>query len=119
MELVTVGQRRGLGLPGGGEPRYVVDVDVPGATVRVGPEADLLAGGVALEWVVWAAGPRRCRARRWWPSAARTVAPARPRRVRRADRPWCASPPRAPGGAGQSVVLYEGDEVMGGGIAAA
>ena len=37
VELVTVGQRRGLGLAGGeGAPRYVVDVDVSTATVTVG-----------------------------------------------------------------------------------
>ena len=34
VELVTVGQRRGLGLAGGGAPRYAVDVDVASATVR-------------------------------------------------------------------------------------
>ena len=28
VEMVTVGQRKGLGLPGGGPKRYVVDVDV-------------------------------------------------------------------------------------------
>jgi tRNA-specific 2-thiouridylase len=32
VELVTVGQRRGLGLPGGSDPRYVLDVDVASAT---------------------------------------------------------------------------------------
>ena len=42
VELVTVGQRKGLGLPGGGPKRYVVDVDRGAATVVVGSEADLL-----------------------------------------------------------------------------
>lgn len=41
VEMVTVGQRRGIGLPGGGPKRYVVDVDVPGAVVTVGDDADL------------------------------------------------------------------------------
>ena len=36
VELVTIGQRHGLGLPGGTEPRYVVGVDVAAATVTVG-----------------------------------------------------------------------------------
>ena len=26
--MVTIGQRRGIGLPGGGPKRYVVDVDM-------------------------------------------------------------------------------------------
>ncbi len=34
IELVTVGQRKGLGLPGGGPKRYVVDVDVDAAGGR-------------------------------------------------------------------------------------
>ncbi len=42
VELVTVGQRKGLGLPGGGPKRYVVDVDTTSATVIVGSDDDLL-----------------------------------------------------------------------------
>ena len=42
VELVTVGQRKGLGLPGGGPKRYVVDVDVEQRVVVVGDDADLL-----------------------------------------------------------------------------
>ena len=46
VELVTVGQRKGLGLRGGdGAPRYVVDVDVSGGTVTVGDERELLDRG--------------------------------------------------------------------------
>ena len=122
VELVTVGQRRGLGLPGGGAPRYVVDVDVPAATVRVGPERDLLCSHVALERVVWSADPpvgapgspltAQCSAHgQPRPARVEPIGDARAvvwfeRRARRVAR-------------GQSVVLYEGDEVVGGGIAAA
>jgi tRNA-specific 2-thiouridylase len=121
VELVTVGQRRGLGLPGGGAPRYVVDVDVPRATVRVGPEPDLLCEQVTLERMVWSADPPG--AGRSSSIAAQCSAHGPPRsahvepvgnnravvwfdgRERRVAR-------------GQSVVLYERDEVIGGGIAA-
>ena len=41
VELVTVGQRKGIGLPGGGPKRYVVDVDTERAIVTVGSDADL------------------------------------------------------------------------------
>ena len=49
VELVTIGQRHGLGLPGGTEPRYVIGVDVPRATVTVGGRDDLLTEGIELE----------------------------------------------------------------------
>ena len=63
VELVTVGQRRGLHLAGGLGRRFVVDVDVPGATVTVGDEADLLRDGLELTDVVWAADPIEGRVR--------------------------------------------------------
>jgi tRNA-specific 2-thiouridylase len=122
VELVTVGQRRGLGLPGGGAPRYVVDVDVPTATVRVGPEDDLLCEQVALERVVWSTGVpavtrgssmvAQCSAH-GAPRPAHVVPVGDDRAVVRFDRRERRV------ARGQSVVLYEGNEVIGGGIAAA
>ncbi len=119
VELVTVGQRRGLGLPGGGEPRYAVEVDVPRATVRVGPARELMTDAVVLEHVVWADAPVT------GPVEAQCSAHGTPRPAR-------LDPPGPDGrvtvrfeaparrvAAGQSVVLYEGDEVVGGGIATA
>jgi tRNA-specific 2-thiouridylase len=117
VELVTVGQRRGLGLPGGGESRYAVEVDVPGATVRVGAATDLETTRVSLGDVVWAAGPPDG----WVTVGAQCSAhgPSRPATVAAAGdgaEVHFAAPGRrvAPG---QSVVLYDGDEVVGGGIA--
>lgn len=57
VELVTVGQRRGIGLPGGGPKRYVVDVDVPGATVVVGSQDDLLDARLGVTALAWTADP--------------------------------------------------------------
>ena len=48
VELVTVGQRRGLGLPGGGPKRYVRRRRPGDATVVVGAEADLLRDELAV-----------------------------------------------------------------------
>ena len=117
VELVTVGQRRGLGLPGGGEARYAVEVDVAGATVRVGGPDDLRSTLVTLGDVVWASGPPDGSA----PLAAQCSAHGAPRpaTVVTAGNTVAvrfAAPERrvAPG---QSVVLYDGDEVVGGGIA--
>ena len=56
VELVTVGQRRGLGLPGGSDSRYAVAVDVPNRTVQVGPPSQLDVTEVALHTMVWPTG---------------------------------------------------------------
>jgi tRNA-specific 2-thiouridylase len=113
VELVTVGQRRGLGLAGGdGRPRYAVDVDVAGRTVTVGSADDLLTDTVDLDRLTWVDRPVdgevevdvQCSAH----GSAR-------RGVLCGDRVVFAVPQRrvAPG---QSVVLYRGDEVLGGGV---
>ncbi|HYI60404.1 MAG TPA: tRNA methyl transferase PRC-barrel domain-containing protein [Acidimicrobiales bacterium] len=57
VEAVTVGQRRGLGLPGGGPPRYALDVDVAGATVRVGTEAEMQVAAQPVAALGWAGPP--------------------------------------------------------------
>ena len=54
LEMVTLGQRRGIGLPGGGPKRYVVDIDHATATVRVGDERQLFVGSMAVAAVTWA-----------------------------------------------------------------
>ena len=55
MELVTVGQRRGLPASGG-ERRYVV-VDSAAATVTVGSASELLTDELAVRDLRWADGP--------------------------------------------------------------
>ena len=117
VELVTIGQRKGLGLPGGGPKRFVVDIDRATATVVVGDEADVARPAVAVQDVSWVDGPVagdvlvQCSAH----------GPARPATVE-ADGDgvvvrW-AEPQRriAPG---QSVVLYDRTDtyVLGGGTA--
>ena len=112
VQLVTIGQRRGIGLAGGREPRYVVDVDVEGDTVTVGNERDLLVDGVRLHDLVWVDEPVtgdvvvQC-------SAHGAPRPATIEgEVVRFARPERRVAP------GQSVVVYRGDDVLGGGIAA-
>ncbi|MGK2958484.1 MAG: tRNA 2-thiouridine(34) synthase MnmA [Acidimicrobiales bacterium] len=53
VELVTVGQRKGLGLSGGGVPRYVVDVDLAEGRVIVGSAEGLLANDLMLTRLCW------------------------------------------------------------------
>jgi tRNA-specific 2-thiouridylase len=116
VELVTLGQRKGLGVAGAREPQYAVDVDVAGATVTVGSAADLLDDAVVLERVVWAGaaceGPvtAQCSAH-----GAPRHATVVPRGTHSAVVRWVEPQRRV--AAGQSVVLYDGDVVVGGGIA--
>ncbi len=57
VELVTIGQRRGIGLPGGGPKRYVVDVDHRESTVVVGSHDDMLTGSMTAASPTWIDGP--------------------------------------------------------------
>jgi tRNA-specific 2-thiouridylase len=117
VEMVTVGQRRGLGVAGG-PPRYVLDVDVGAATVVIGLEHDLLVESTQVDRVVWAGAPVDGRV------TAQTSAHGEPRfadlvpvgldgAVLRWQEPTRRVAP------GQSVVLYDGDLVVAGGIATA
>ena len=56
VELVTIGQRRGLGLFHTEAKRFVVDVDTEARTVVVGTEADLQRTALALHSMVWSGG---------------------------------------------------------------
>jgi len=114
VELVTVGQRRGLGGRPGGR-RYALAVDVARRTVTVGGETDGLVAAVRLGGLTWVGQPLSSGAR----VLAQCSAHGRPVRA-----VWEGEGVRfeqvqrrvAPG---QSVVLYDGDEVLGGGTALA
>ena len=119
VELVTVGQRRGLHLAGGGARRFVTDVDVEGRTVTVGPPEALRSRGLELHRMVWAdVAPR----------AGRPLAVDAQVSAHGLPEPASATvgldgevalrwlEPQRKVAPGQSVVLYEGDEVLGGGI---
>jgi tRNA-uridine 2-sulfurtransferase len=115
VELVTVGQRRGLGASGGsGDPLYALAVDVAGATVLVGPADELLVDAMTLEQITWASAPVASRTELLVQSSAHGRAiPAT--FDGRAELTF-ATPTRrvAPG---QTVALYDGDRVVGAGIA--
>jgi tRNA-specific 2-thiouridylase len=111
VELVTVGQRRGLGLAGGHAPRYVLDVDVEHAVVTVGDEVDLLAGTTAVGSWTGDVSPGQyavqCSAH-----GAAVAAEVDGCTIR-----WLE--PRRRVAPGQLVVAYEGDEVVGSAVATA
>jgi tRNA-specific 2-thiouridylase len=115
VELVTVGQRKGLGLPGGGPARYALDVDVAARVVTVGEAHELLVDGVVLDEPAWVSAPPE-------PGAAvlaQCSAHGDPRAARwDGSVVWWEQPQRTVA-RGQSIVLYDlsDDEVLGGGVA--
>ncbi|WP_348536818.1 tRNA 2-thiouridine(34) synthase MnmA [Nocardia carnea] len=55
----TIGQRKGLGLPGpgpDGKPRYVTEIDPDSGTVQVGSADDLQVWSIDAERAVWTGG---------------------------------------------------------------
>ncbi len=117
VELVTVGQRKGLGLPGGGPKRYVVDVDTARAVVTVGSDAELLRNGLDVDAVTWIDEPVEATV------LVQCSAHGRPKSARIA----CSSDgsvrvewtePQRRIAPGQSVVFYDPTDtmVLGGGI---
>jgi tRNA-uridine 2-sulfurtransferase len=57
VELVTVGQRRGLAVSGAPARRFVVDVDPAAGVVTMGSEADLLRRSERVSGLTWTSGP--------------------------------------------------------------
>jgi tRNA-specific 2-thiouridylase len=117
LEMVTLGQRRGIGLPGGGPKRYVVDIDHASATVTVGEEALLLCDSLVVHQLSWAhqpvAGEVLVQS-----SAHGATAPATASCVGDTVQLRWQQPQRRVS-PGQSVVLYDPTDtyVLGGGIA--
>ncbi len=128
IELVTLGQRKGLNLGGDADRRYVVDIDRPAGRVTVGRQADLLVDHQPIDDLAWTHRPLpgpflvQCSAHGQPQPASLEVGqgPAGDGRspdgpgqqaIVRWDRPQRRVAP------GQSMVLYRGDDVVGGGTA--
>lgn len=111
----TVGQRRGLGLSGS-ERRYVTDIDVATNAVVVGSAAQLGAHGLHASAPHWVGAPPAVGER--LAAGVRYHGERTPACVVELDEDGFAlrfeHPVRAVA-PGQAVVLYRGDEVVGGG----
>lgn len=111
----TIGQRRGLGVAAG-VPKYVTRLDVLNNRVVLGDRDELMAGGLIASEPNFIGdaprGPLRCSAKiRYQHRAADCVARLTDDRMLHVefDAPQSAITP------GQAVVLYDGDQVLGGG----
>jgi len=115
VELVTIGQRRGLDLGGSPDRRYVLAVDTATATVTVGTAEDLLCDHQDLRDHSWPTGTPA-----WGDVLVQTSAHGRPHQARLTDDgrlEWSERQRRvAPG---QAVVFYDLDDevVLGGAVA--
>jgi tRNA-specific 2-thiouridylase len=124
LELVTIGQRKGLGIPGGGPKQYVVEVDTPNARVVIGEESSLYRKSLVVNNIVWsdAADINRLRSQNdvlVQSSAHGAAIPATVEVLGNHEiRVLWAQPQRAIA-PGQSVVLYNttNSYVLAGGIA--
>ncbi|HEX2779030.1 MAG TPA: tRNA 2-thiouridine(34) synthase MnmA, partial [Gemmatimonadaceae bacterium] len=112
----TVGQRKGL--PGGfAEAMYVVEIRAESRSVVIGPREALLGRGVVAREMRWLVDPLGAGARvavqvrhRATPAAAEILRTGDGEIELALDEPLAAIAP------GQSLVLYDGDRVLGGGV---
>ncbi len=113
----TVGQRRGLGVAVG-HPLYVTRIDAVRNTVILGPEEDLYTDRLTASGLNWISidepqEPLHCTAQiryRHTPAQAVLIPCSDGRATVHFDTPQRAITP------GQSVVFYDGDIVLGGGL---
>jgi len=114
----TVGQRRGLGLAGGGEPKYVLRIVPESEEVVVGPREALFAERARAESVIWtgeapdAPFEAEVQIRYRHRAAPAQVTPIPGGFEARFHEPQRAIAP------GQAAVVYRGEQVIGGGLLA-
>lgn len=112
VELVTIGQRKGLPTDGGVAPRFVVSVDIEHRQVRVGPRDALLTSALLLERRTWVHGPVPEGTSVQVQLAAHGA--AHPARVTPAGVEFVEPVRRA--APGQIAALYRGEVVLGSGV---
>ena len=112
----TIGQRRGV--PGGfAEPMYVVAIRPAERTVVIGPRAALLGHGVVAREMNWLVDPLPVGSRVEVQVRHRAyAAPAEIVRLEGDEIELALEEPVSAITPGQSLVLYDGDRVLGGGF---
>ncbi len=116
IDRFTVGQRKGLGMGGGGTKRFVLELVPESNTVVVGDESELFSDGLLASRINWLVDPptepramtAKIRYRHAGCGAVVTATPDGGATVR-FDEPQAAVTP------GQAVTFYDGPRVLGGG----
>jgi tRNA-specific 2-thiouridylase len=114
----TIGQRKGLGLGGAPDPRYVLSIEPVNNTVTVGPRASLRVDGIVGRRPVWSGGapltePTECHVQL---RAHGEVYPATVFQRETEEGPELVvrlAEPAKGVATGQAVVVYDGDAVLG------
>ncbi len=109
VQMVTIGQRKGLGISGEGQPRYAVDVNVESATVTVCPKSDLYYEETPITNIQWIGEPVTDAL------DIQTSAHGHTARAKIADKIYWEKPHKKVA-SGQSTVFYKEDTVVGSGI---
>ena len=109
VQMVTIGQRKGLGVSGEGEPRYALDINVESATVTVGPKADLYYEETSIVDVKWIGEPIT------GVLDIQTSAHGHTARAKITDKIYWEKPHKKVA-SGQSAVFYAEGTVVGSGI---
>lgn len=111
MHTLTIGQRRGLGVATG-SVRYVVDLDASRATVTLGAYDDLLTRDIAVRDLQFVHEPPDSRQ-----LVVQTRAHGEPLAGYLEDQRVRLEAPAPRVAPGQVVALYDGDSLVGGGLA--
>ena len=111
IELVTIGQRRGMRLAGGKEPRYANNVDIESATVTVGDTNQLLVEQTEFRDVLWSSKNTKGEL------LVQTSAHGNPKLANLEDGFLVWKEAHSKVASGQSLVFYQKDQVIGGAIA--
>jgi tRNA-specific 2-thiouridylase len=114
VELVTLGQRRGLGADSTGERQYAIDVDVPGRQIVVGRPSRLLTDAVRLTGRTWTATALVAGTS----IEVQTSAHGSPVAAHVTDDGIGYAAPSRRVAPGQIVACYQGEVVVGSGVAA-
>ena len=110
IELVTVGQRRGMLLAGGKEPRYANNIDIESATVTVGTSDQLLVKQTEFRDPLWSTKEIKGE------FLVQTSAHGKPKLANIKGDLLVWEQPHSRVASGQSLVFYEEDQVVGGAI---
>jgi len=110
IEMVTIGQRKGLGLSGQGDPKYAIEINTEKATVTVGEKSELYYDTTNIKDLRWAGSPYPGKVEVQTSAHGRTAPACITSMVEWAEPHVKVAP-------GQSLVFYDGDLVVGSAIA--